>query len=512
MRRSKHFILPSAPPNTVTLYVRLSSAADETNMSGEGMMNDLRKKAARLGLRVVGEHLDDGKSGSIRDRVEFIAWLDDVRECRASHMMAWDVDRMTREGINAAAMILDVHEGKDPHTGAVVRQPARLMDISGLDSNDGVGFRIQFLVKAEFARGELERIKARSRARAARAKAQGRFLGGQPPFGWKVVRLPIGEPDPETGAVSVGAFLAICDEEAAILREAARLCLASVDEETGQANLSMVVRFMNGPDGMKPRRAKAWSRVTVRQVLTVTPTAAREDVLTPDQRAALRRALEVRKPDARKGYAGRKPARLLSGLLWCWSCDTKMQVAHRDDPRYPGGFITYRCVNAYSAGGTCEHPPSISAVALERFFEDRYIGAFGDLPYYVRRAEVTGAADVEFAQMREAAALEALSLAATPANFEELQAAQAARIVAEGIPQELVVHLVPSGRSVAEQWDLEDVHGRRAMLETTYSVRVLPGKKGRPGIDPARLQILENAPFVPDSKNAGLYVPGCLVA
>ncbi|MFC0623833.1 recombinase family protein [Kribbella deserti] len=512
MARSRSIVLPSAPLDTVTLYARLSNAAGEDNMSGDGMMADLRAEAARRGFRVVAEHLDDGKSGSVRDRPEFGAWLDDVRECRAANMMAWHVDRMTREGLNVAAMILDVHEGKDPVTGSIVRQPARLLDLNGLDSNNGVAFRIQFLIKAEFAREELERIKHRNRARAARAKAQGRFSGGQPPFGWEIVRRPVGPANPVTGVVPTGAYLGIREAEAAVLREAARLCLASVDPKTGQANLSSVVRFMNGPDGMKPRRAEAWSRVTVRQILTVTPSAASEDVLTPDQRAALRRALKVRTPDARKGKGGRKPSRLLSGLLWCWSCDKVMQVARRDDPRYPGGFITYRCQNAYSAGGTCEHPPSVSAVALERFFEDRYLGAFGDRPYFVLRAEVSGAADVEAAQHREAAALAALGEAATPENFEALQAAQAARVVAEGIPQELVVELVPSGRTVAEQWAIEDVHGRREMLAMTYSVRVLPGKKGRRGIDPARLQILESAPFAADATKPELYVPGALVA
>ncbi len=511
MPRNNLFVLPSAPPDTITLYARLSHAAGETNMSGAGMMDDLHAWAAARGKRVVGVHLDDGQSGSKRDRDEFKAWLDDVRECRAAEMLAYEVDRMTREGMNAVAEILDVHEGKDPKTGKVVRQPARLYDLSGLDSDDGVGFRIQFLVKAEFARGELLRIKARNKERAARAKAQGRFVGGQPPFGWEIVRLPVGDPNPITGVVPTGAFLAICQPEADVLRAAAGLCLATVNPETGQANLARVVRFMNGPDGMRPRRAKAWSRITVRQILTVRPAAAREDVLTPDERAALRLALAVRKPDARKG--GRKHSRELSGALSCWSCDSVLQVAHRYDKRYPTGFITYRCVNAYSAGGTCEHPPSISAVALERFFEERFIGDYGDRPYYILRAEVTGAADLEAARNRVTAALERLELAPTSENFEELQAALAARTEAEAVPQHRVVHLVPSGRTVYEQWAIETTEGRREMLRAQYpAIVVHPGKKGRPGIDPLRLSIVESARFAADASATTEFTPGRLVA
>ncbi|WP_132197142.1 recombinase family protein [Kribbella orskensis] len=67
--------------------------------------------------RVIDEHVDDGLTGALRNRPEFIAWLDDARECRASTLIAWHVDRMTREGVNVAAAILDVAEGKDPETG-----------------------------------------------------------------------------------------------------------------------------------------------------------------------------------------------------------------------------------------------------------------------------------------------------------------------------------------------------------------------------------------------------------
>lgn len=120
------------------MYVRLSKLAGDENLSKEGMLADTRAKAIELGLQVVSEHVDDGLTGALRNRPDFMAWLDDARECRASTLIAWHVDRMTREGVNVAAAILDVAEGKDPETGKLIRHPVRLVDRKGLDSEGGI--------------------------------------------------------------------------------------------------------------------------------------------------------------------------------------------------------------------------------------------------------------------------------------------------------------------------------------------------------------------------------------
>lgn len=489
MARRKTAPLPAAPSGTVTLYARLSRQAREENLSGEGMLDDLRAQAHADGLRVVGEHLDDGESGGIRDRPQFTDWLDDVRECRAANMYAHHVDRMTREGLNVAAMILDVHEGKDPDTGRVVREPARLKDTKGLDSEHGAGFRMSFLVKAEVAREELQRIKERNRDRARRAKAGGMFTGGQPPFGFRIVRRP-------TEADRTGAFLDIEPTEAAVLREAAARILAG-------SNLSAVTRFLNGPEGMKPRRAAAWSRVTTRQVLTVRPSAAAEDLFDADTRAALRQALEVKKPDARKG--GRQPARLLSGLLRCHKCDTRLQVARRTD-----GSVTYRCPEAHGGGGTCTQPVSISATALDAHVEGWFLDKYGDRPEYVRRAVVSGAHALEAAEEAHAAALVAVGESPTPEAFVELQEAHAALQRQREIPQEVTATLEPTGRTVREAWTASpSVHDQRDILAANLAdIIVKPGRRGPRSIDPARLEIIEHPSFAADASRPEEFPPG----
>src|SRR3954451_19476011 len=206
------------------------------------------------------------------------------------------------------------HRGEDPETGRVVRQPTRLLDAQGLDSaaGDNTAFRFQFVIKAEVARAERERMQHRSREARRRAVSAGRWPGGPAPFGFRMVDNPSGP----------GKVLEVIDQEAAFIREAAARLLAG---ET----FSSVTRFANGPDGHPPRRADHWWRRTLIQTLTGYPITGRvvrfvdgkavpvldaegqpvtiPAIITADESAALRRLL-LTKADSPRG--GRAPGRL----------------------------------------------------------------------------------------------------------------------------------------------------------------------------------------------------------
>lgn len=486
---------PVAPAGTCSINVRLSRAAGEENLSLEGMLADARALAAREGLRVVAEHVDDGVSGAVRNRPGFVAWLDDAREGRVDTLVAWHVDRMTREGVNVAALILDAIEGKDRETGKVVRGAVRLLDTKGLDSRgDDTAFRFRFVIAAEVARAERERMRDRSSNARRRALAVGRWPGGSVPYGYRVV-------DNVRGG---GKVLSVAEDEAALVREAVARVLAG---ET----LAAVVRWANGPGGCGPRRAPRWSRVTMRQVLTGSAVAGRvvrivdgvavplldadgvpltvPAILSADESAAVRQALTP-VPDARKG--GRRPARLLSGLLSCHSCGTTMAVSRRTS-----GTVTYRCAEAMASAGSCARPVSITASLVEAHVEGIFLGAMGGAPEYVRRAEVAGAAAVEIAEEHVAEALAGLAQVATAEAFERLQRAQAEREVAMAAPREATVRLVATGRTVGEAWERADLHARRDLLAANISLAVvLPGKRGVHGLDAARVQVMLPPAFV----------------
>ncbi|MEU9793031.1 recombinase family protein [Streptomyces sparsogenes] len=222
------------------------------------MIDDMRALCARENLEEAALHIEDGKSGGRRDRDEFQAWLNDARTGACDVLVNPVTDRLTREGLNVAAMILDVVEGKDPATGKLTHMPVRLVDCNGLDSLHGDAFRFRFVIQAEVGRAERERIRQRSRDRARRLRHAGRWGGGTPPFGYKAVPNPELNEDREPK----GWVLAVEPAEAKHIRDAAESLL-----QTEPDPLNKVVRRLNHA-GVKPRRAKEWSRQTLAKVLT----------------------------------------------------------------------------------------------------------------------------------------------------------------------------------------------------------------------------------------------------
>jgi site-specific DNA recombinase len=375
------------------------------------------------------------------------------------------------------------------------------------------GGRFVANVLAAFAEMEAATISERTRDGLGTVQASGRWSGGSAPYGYRSVDNPDGP----------GKVLAIDPDEAAFVQEAAERVLAG-------ENLTSVVRWANGPDGRPPRRAEAWSRVTLSQVLIGSAIAGRvvrmvrdEDtkkrrpvavldpdgvpvtipaIVTADESAALRDVLTP-KPDERK-RGGRKPARLLSGVLTCASCGTKLQVARRT-----GKEIIYRCQEAQVGG--CRAPVSVSAPAVEEYVTGKFLNAVGHLPAYIRRAEVTGGAAVEDAEAAVAAALASLAEAATPAAFARLQAAQVERAEALATPRETVLKLVPTGRTIAETWEGADIEDRRGLLEANVAVAdIRRVGKGSKYLNPDRVVLMWN-PAHADEAAVESYVPGRVV-
>jgi DNA invertase Pin-like site-specific DNA recombinase len=370
------------------------------------------------------------------------------------------------------------------------------------------GGRFVANVLAAFAEMEAATISERTRDGLRAVQASGRWSGGPAPYGFRSVDNPDGP----------GRVLAIHPEEAAFVQEAAERILAG-------ENLTSVVRWANGPDGRPPRRADAWSRVTMRQVLTGSAIAGRvvrmvdrrpvavldadgvpvtiPAIITPDESAALRDVLDP-KPDARKA-GGRKPARLLSGVLTCSSCHSKLQVARRT-----GKEIIYRCQNWQH--GHCAAPVSVSAPAVEDYVTGVFLHGVGDLPAFVRRAEVTGGAAVADAEAAKGAALASLAQAATPAAFARLQAAQVELAEALAAPRETVLKLVPTGRTIAETWEAADIDDRRGLLEANIAVASISRVgKGSKRLNPDRVLLMFNPAHADEAQAPETYVAGRVV-
>ena len=341
---------------TASIYVRLSKQAKESNLSRDGMVDDCRKLCDRMGFRVAAVHVDDGISGSVRDRPAFLAWLADAKEGRATVLVPFHADRITREGMNSGAMVLDVLEGKDPTTGRVVSNPVRLVDTTGLDSaGDSLAFRLQFLLRAEVAREERQRMKERNTDAKRRMKGTGRYQGGPIPYGSRVV-LRDGR-----------KFLAPEAAEAAILQQAAEKMLAGAPTLT-------VCRWMNG-QGARTRRNGPWTPPTLRNTLRLE--SVRDHVLDPTVWLAIGQMVGTRPPANRTGI-GRPPANLLvRGQGRCGKCRSNLTTIRYK--RTKSGEEKRRYVCKGGSDGICTGL-SIDATATDDHVSREYLARWGDKP------------------------------------------------------------------------------------------------------------------------------------
>ena len=456
---------------SASLYIRLSRQAKGSNLSLDGMIDDCHQLAARLGLSVHAVHVDNGKSGAIRNRPEFLAWLNDARQGHVGTLIGSHSDRLTREGVNAAAMVLDVVEGKDPTTGAVVRSPVRLATVDGLDSEkDAESFRWRFVIAAEVARAERERIRERNIATKERLAATKRFPGGAIPYGCKVVERP----DPADGG-KVGKYLERDEEEALVLSEVAARLLR------GDSVRSCV--YWLSSEGIKTRRGHEWQRTSLISTLLSEPT--KEHVLNAATHRALSERLQPKRHGGVKHNGGRPAAHLLvGGLGKCGGCGGNLTTAggrpKGDGTSYPA---RYTCMGK-SKGQACPGGATINAKACDDEIERRFLERYGNEPYMEIRTVLMGGEELEQAKADDAAAQKALSETLSAENFAAAQEARARLEAAQAHPVRRQDTLHLTGQTFAERWNSTNLEGRRTMLTDNLATPVvlMPGKpKQGPG-------------------------------
>lgn len=485
-----------------SINVRLSRMANDANLSKEGMLEDCRSLAQRNGIQVIAEHIDDGLSGAIRDRPEFQAWLADAREGRADVLIAWHVDRMTREGLQVAAMLLDVTEGKNAE-GQYVHKPVRLMDASGLDSARGESFRLEFVIKAELARAELERIKARAKARSERLAKAGRWRGGRIPYGYKPVK--VGE---------TGNWRLVKDEVAVkVLREIADRLVRNGESVTGivtDLNRRGVPSPADRERELKgqPTQVTRWSSQTLKYMLesrylcgeTVKgkspnqqvvrgadglPIVRAEPIFDETEWSALQAALEARSRPTRTRTRGSSE---LGGIVYCDCGQPFYSVGSAERPYY-------RCkTGAKAAQGwiPCGNP-TVRASTLVNVVEDIVMHKLGDQP--VMRQELVKGEDhtaeleqVERAlqELREDRAAGLYKGERGTAEFRSMYA----RLEQRREELEMLPHRadewvrVPTGQTFGEVWRTLSTseQKRRFLLDAKVKITVtrrIYGKTGR---------------------------------
>lgn len=428
--------------STASICIRLSKAANERNTSLQGMLDDCRELARREGLLVVAEHVDDGVSGAIRNRPGFRAWLNDAAEGRADVLLTYHADRLTREGINVAGLVLDTVEGKDPWTGAEVRQPVRFMDTKGLDSENGDAFRIMFAFASEAARSERLASKRRNTDTQRRLREAGRFAGGNVPYGTRVeVRVVEGRE---------GRYLATEPAEAERLRTlAARIIRGD--------SVRATVTFANA-QGWTTRKGLQWSRTSLRHSLLSDP--SRRYVFDAGTYRALQEALTFKGRPQDRPKGGRPSTSLLRGLLVC-PCGSKLTT----HPLVRGGkrYARYTCMSV-STATACEAPVSVAGDALDQWVTGAFLRRWGFFEHLEPRVILSGDEDLRIAEDAHARAQAALLAEPTAENLAAFAAAQEQVQSARSLPRTREQILVSSGKTMRQVWGESQIPERTALL------------------------------------------------
>ena len=357
-----------------SIYLRLSHTAGLEQTGLKTQEHDTRALAERLGLSVMSVHVDDGISGAVRDRPAFLAWLAEANNGRVDALICWHADRLTREGVNAAALILDTVEGKDSRTGKVVRKPVRFLDCKGIDSDGSDAWRFQFVIAAEVARAERQRISERSKRSAQQRRLEGRSTG--------------------TAAYGVQSVLderglkvhAVKEPEAGHLRDAVALRRAG-------RSWSTIARELNTRD-----TGRTWTSYGIRD--TLNSEQVRRIVLN----AAERRVLDdnVGQGWGHAAGAEKVPKQLLSNLLRCGECGGRMnagnQTRTRAGERYT--FIIYRCPSR-QLGRECKAGGTINGARLDAYVTEQFLASEAanlHLDFPTERVTTTDAAEALHAE------------------------------------------------------------------------------------------------------------------
>jgi site-specific DNA recombinase len=479
--------MTKAHTRTASLYLRLSAASDEDSTGLNSQEADLRRLAEERGLQVVAVHRDDGLSGALRNRPGFLAWLEDGRSGRATDLLAWKLDRVSRGGSAGLARFLDVLEGVDDEGRATGRGARFLSWADRLDSS-AQGWDVQAAVLGAIAKGERDAIRTRMLRHREANRASGRAVGGR--------RAWIFETAPRPGG---GLRLVPVPEHADAVRSALEILRSG-------GSLGDVVRDWTA----RSLEPKTITKTVKGERVEVTPDwsvgAVRRILSNPNlYGATLHRGALVRNEDgtvrvdeeqALLSFAdwtdlqallgGRSTSRsarsedpaLLAGLLSCGSCMRTMY------PHRPGGGRrhTYRC----RGGAGCDRPTSVVMAEAEALVVEVWRGTFGDRPTedVVRRAPRVDADEV--ARVEEALRDVEDRLSRTDDEEEGLRLFRTRRDLRERLAAlhdeapEVEVERVSSGLTYAETYDAATtVEERTRLLDLAWDAIVVePGVRG----------------------------------
>lgn len=149
----------------VALYARVSTTGNGQDVGLQ--LDELRQVAAQRGWKIVGEHIDEGISGSVESRPALDEMMDAARRGKLDLVVVWKLDRLGRS-LQHLLQVLD--ELASLGVGFVAVRDA------GIDTTTPQG-RLLLQLLGAFAEFERAMIRERVIAGVRRAQANGTHCG-----------------------------------------------------------------------------------------------------------------------------------------------------------------------------------------------------------------------------------------------------------------------------------------------------------------------------------------------
>ncbi|WP_406422792.1 recombinase family protein [Streptomyces sp. NBC_00873] len=373
-----YFAQNETPPERVIGVIRLSDKTDVTT-SPKRQRASITNAAAARSAKIVGWAEDIDVSASQKspwERPELARWL--ARPDDWDALMFWRLDRFVRKVSDFAEMIKWCH----------AHNKNLISSTETIDIRSPIGRVIAYIVSA-FAEMEAEAIRERVTGSHDYLRRHGRWGGGLAPYGYRAVPTPDGN----------GVHLVEDPPAAEIVREIAERVIARESYVAIAADLQKRgvpcptnQRHLNAGRPVNPKIA--WTSGSVAAIIQSERVRGRVEhhgeVVRDDKANAVLRGpelvdaqtwhalqLEFQRralPDQRRAAS----AHPLLGVVFCASCNDRMYQGWatekgRKDRR------TYVCRSRYR-GRHCPAPTSVSADAVDRYTEEKFLEMIGSWP------------------------------------------------------------------------------------------------------------------------------------
>ncbi|MFC4554180.1 recombinase family protein [Georgenia faecalis] len=437
------------------MYTRQSFDRQGEGAAVARQLEDCRRLADLRGWPIVVEHQDNDRSAAgTTTRPGFEALLSDVAAGRAGAVIAWNLDRLTRNRRDTVRLIETCQEAGA--TIAVVRG-------SDLDMSTPAG-RMTADLLAAVARNEIETKSDRQR----RANLQ-RAQAGKPPQGRRAFRY-------------TADGMTILDAEANLIRAGYDVLLAG-------GSLSSIARTWNAA-GVATTADGRWNTSNVRRLLASPRYAAvrihRGEVLGPGtwpavvEESTWRAAVALLTDPARSTVKDRSIKYTLTRIATCAKCGAKMATG-----RTQHGVRTYQCSGAkhlsVKAADVDEYVHALVVARLARPDAAELVRPSSNVDVPALRTEANalrGRLD-EGARLFADGTITGAQLARINGDVEAALEVVERKIAAAG-ERDVLARFVGAD-DVAALWGRLDVLTQRAVIDALFSGIVLhsPGRGAR---------------------------------